>query len=236
MNLLLASNNAHKHGEISSILADLGVSLTLYRPRDLGFDFDCHETGTTFAANAAAKAFGLFDLTRGTVRDDITTPDDPQRIAAFMEERFGGPIPVLADDSGVCVTALNGAPGVYSARFGNRPDAPPLTDTQRNELLLETIKHADDRSAYYVCNTIIVEHQDRYVTAQATWWGRIADQPLPGETGFGYDPIFWMDDYQTSVARIPQAQKDRISHRAQAVRAVLAAHQRLGQGQMEHYR
>lgn len=223
MNILLASNNAHKYAEIRAILSDIGVQARLYRPRDVGFEFDCEETGATFAQNAWAKGYGLLRLTTGVCESGTTADRDPQEVERLVQERCGKPVFVLADDSGICVRALDNGPGVYSARFGNSPGQPPLTDEQRNHHLLAQMVGAVDRSAYYVCHAVLLCTHERYVSTQATWTGTIAETIVPGATGFGYDPIFYLPGFERTVSQLDPTQKNRLSHRAQAVRALVAA-------------
>ena len=123
MKLLLATNNMHKRRELQGILA--GHDLLL--PADLGVDFYFDETADTFRGNCLGKAFALF------------------------EQANAGGLPVIADDSGLCVPALGGAPGVYSARYGSADGQKKLTDADRNQYLLAQLEGIDDRRAYYVC-------------------------------------------------------------------------------------
>lgn len=217
MKVLLASNNQHKRLEIDAILRDLGVDIELIRPHELGLSFDVEEDGSTFAANAYKKAEGTAMLLRGTILPGVT-------VRSTVVHTLRGDIPpVLADDSGICVHALEKRPGVYSARYGNRPDKPPLTDEQRNDRLLTELASFGDRRAYYVCNAVLFYDPDRYIQVQEIWNGEIALSPAYGETGFGYDPVFLEPDTGKTVAQIPQDHKNRISHRAQALRKLAAA-------------
>lgn len=220
--MILASNNEHKFREMQGILSALDAQCELLRPGDLGFSFDVDETGETFGENAYKKAFGLYALLRGELRDGVSSTLSPDRVSERLRERLGEAVPpVIADDSGICVHALDNAPGVRSARFGDDTAQPPKNDEERNDLLLRTLENVDDRGAHYVCNAVVVTGMEGYVQAQATWHGTILRERIPGDTGFGYDPIVWLAEYETSVARISQEQKDRISHRAQAVSAVV---------------
>ncbi|MFP4152274.1 MAG: non-canonical purine NTP pyrophosphatase [Alkalispirochaeta sp.] len=216
--ILLASNNEHKYVEMTGIFAALDAGVELLQPKELGFSFDVVEEGLTFADNSIAKARGLYSLLNGAAPPGVTASIPPEEIRAIIQHRWPqGPPPVLADDSGICVHALNNAPGVLSARFGSdRPD-PPENDGDRNALLLTVLRDQTDRSAHYVCNAVLILDDERYLQAEATWHGSILREEIPGDTGFGYDPLVYLDRYETSVSRIPQAQKDRISHRAQAV-------------------
>lgn len=222
MNILLASNNEHKFNEIRGIIRALGASVQLSQPKDYGFSFDCREDGTTFAENAALKARGLFALLRGELLPGVSASMDPKSISKLIGDSFGNLIPmVLADDSGICVRALHDEPGIRSARFGDDLPSPPRNDEERNDLLIERLTGTEDRDAHYVCNAILIVDDESYIQTEAVWHGSILEQRIPGNTGFGYDPIVWLEEYRTSVAAIPQLQKDRVSHRAQAVGRLL---------------
>lgn len=224
MDILLASNNLHKRKEIDGIFRDLGVRHRILQPADLGFSVDVVEDGTSFAENAKKKAEAVYWLLRGKIGDGVTVDIPPEAITATARTRWGPAIPpVLADDSGICVHALNNEPGIRSARFGNTDDATPLTDRQRNLLLLQTLADRGDRGAHYLCNAVVVLDGERYVQAQENWYGTITSEERAGETGFGYDPIFLVPEYDATVAQIPQETKDRISHRAKAVGTIARA-------------
>lgn len=209
---------------MEGIARQIDAALTIVQPRDIGFRYDCDETGDTFSANAWLKAWGLFRLIRGVVEPHVSVDTDPQKIVELVRDAFGSEIPpVLADDSGICVHALDNRPGVFSARFGNEPGRPTLDDEGRNDLLLQHMQRVEERSAHYVCNACLIVDNDRHIQVQETWEGTILRERKPGDTGFGYDPIVWLADHNCSVAQLPSAQKDRISHRAKAVRALAAA-------------
>ncbi|MCG8480139.1 MAG: non-canonical purine NTP pyrophosphatase [Spirochaetales bacterium] len=222
--VLLATNNDHKRREMEGICRQLDAAVTIVQPRDVGFRYDCDETGDTFSANAWLKAWGLFRLIRGAVEPHVSVDDDPRRIVELARGAFGSELPpVLADDSGICVHALDNRPGVFSARFGDEPGRPKLDDEARNDLLLEHMHGIAERSSHYVCNACLITAEDRHIQVQETWHGAILAERRPGDTGFGYDPVVWLADYECSVAQLPSTQKDRISHRAKAVRALAAA-------------
>ncbi len=117
--------------------------------------------------------------------------------------------------------ALDNAPGVYSARFGSDGPDPPRTDEERNTLLLKTLTGVSDRGAHYVCNAVLVLDSEQYIQTEATWHGTVLSAPAQGTTGFGYDPLIFLEDYGLSVAQMPQEQKDHVSHRAKAVAALM---------------
>ncbi|MBV8047373.1 MAG: non-canonical purine NTP pyrophosphatase, partial [Paludibacterium sp.] len=155
--LVLASNNAGKLREFSALLAPLGIRVVAQK--DLNVP-ECPEPYGTFLENALAKARHASRVTG---------------------------LPALADDSGLCVTALGGAPGVLSARFAGEPKS----DARNNQLLVERLRGVADRRAWYVCVLVLVRHADdpHPLVADGVWHGEIQDQPA-GAGGFGYDPYF----------------------------------------------
>lgn len=161
-------------------------------PRELDIDFYHEETGTTYLENALGKARELFR----------------------QVER-----PVLADDSGISVPALGGAPGVYSARFGQDEGREGLDDIGRYELLLEKLDGRGDRRAFYVCCMVLILEEYRVFTCQETLHGEITHAPV-GSGGFGYDPIFLLPERGKTVAQISAEEKHDISHRGRAGRRV----------------
>ena len=185
MKYVIATHNAHKLIELQRILAPLGIEAVT--DRDLGMDLpDVEETGTTFAENAYLKA------------------------ASACRETG---LPAIADDSGLVVDALNGRPGVYSARYGGEE----ATDDDRNVLLLEEMKDVPkgQRSARFVSAVCCVFPNGDILRAEGTFEGEIAYAPA-GENGFGYDPIFLVGD-RTS-AEMTSAEKDAVSHRGNALK------------------
>ncbi len=159
----------------------------LLLPRDLGVDFNCEETGKTFLENARLKAETLYSL---------------------------GKRPTLADDSGLCVRALGGDPGVYSARYGSRLGKPPLSDQERNALLLKNMEGQKDRAAFFVCAMVLILGPYREFAVQETFEGQIALAPR-GEGGFGYDPVFILHEGR-SAAELSPLEKNLLSHRGKA--------------------
>ncbi|WP_028974986.1 RdgB/HAM1 family non-canonical purine NTP pyrophosphatase [Spirochaeta cellobiosiphila] len=160
-------------------------------PRDKGIDIDPEETGSTFIENALIKAKAFFDITG---------------------------IPTLADDSGIVVDYLKGAPGIYSARFGNE-NGLKLTDPQRNEYLLSKMGKTENRKAHYVCNMVYYKGFDNYYSVQETFHGQIISEPA-GTGGFGYDPIFYLPHLEKTAAELSAEEKNLISHRGKAVRKI----------------
>jgi XTP/dITP diphosphohydrolase len=186
--LILASNNAGKLKEFSALLAPINFDLHAQSEFDVP---EAEEPHVTFVENAIAKA----------------------RHAARLTGK-----PALADDSGVCVNALEGAPGVYSARYAGEPKC-----DQRNseKLIVDLAQHAD-KSAYYYCVLVLVRHADdpQPVIADGRWNGEMIDTPR-GQGGFGYDPYFWIPELQKTAAELSAEEKNRLSHRGQALRALI---------------
>ena len=192
-----ASGNTHKRLELSRILT--GVMLKGTADGGIG-DFDPPETGTSFLENALLKA--------GALRRALT-------------ER-GIFDPVLADDSGLCVDALGGRPGIYSARYRGRAGALPggttLESAERNRLLLEELGDRAERTARFVCAMVLLFDENRFVCVQETLEGEIAGSR--GEGGFGYDPILYLPALGRTVAELGDDEKNRLSHRAKAGKAI----------------
>lgn len=136
---------------------------------------------------------------------------------------------VIADDSGICVDALDGKPGIYSARYGSDDQNNPcLNDKDRNQKLLSElvdIVDGPERSARYICAISVLINPDRFISVQDSMEGRIAMKPSSGSGGFGYDPIFFIPEYGRHVADLTDAEKHRISHRGKAMRTALSAMQ-----------
>ena len=193
--LLLATTNTHKVREYKAILA--GLPFRLLTPTDLGLADDVEETGATFLENARLKAaaYAAAAQARG--------------LAAW----------VLADDSGIEVEALDGAPGVYSTRWAG----PDTTAETRNQLLLERLRDvpASARGARFRCVIVLLSPAGEEFVGDGALVGRIAPAPRqrPGY-GFGYDPIFELPERGLTVGEIPPAEKDAISHRGQAGRQI----------------
>jgi XTP/dITP diphosphohydrolase len=188
--LVLASGNPGKLREIGALLAPLGIELVPQAELGIG---EAEEPHDSFLENALAKA----------------------RHAS----RASG-LPALADDSGLCVPALGGAPGVHSAYFAGREGARDARDARNNEKLLSLVKEA--RSAYYACVMVLVRHADDPLplVAEGLWRGEIARAPR-GANGFGYDPLFSLPALGKTAAELDPAEKNRISHRAKALARLL---------------
>jgi XTP/dITP diphosphohydrolase len=186
--LVLASNNAGKLKEFAQLLAPIGFEL---HPQGEFNVPEAEEPFGTFVENALAKA----------------------RHAA----RLTG-LPALADDSGVCVNALGGAPGVYSARYAGEPKS----DARNSKKLIADLAAHADKSAYYYCVLVYVRHADdpQPVIADGVWRGQIIDTAR-GEGGFGYDPHFLLPELGKTAAELASGEKNAISHRGQALRALV---------------
>jgi XTP/dITP diphosphohydrolase len=157
-------------------------------PSDLNCSFDCEENGITYLDNALIKAQALYKVVKR---------------------------PVLADDSGISVPALGGEPGVYSARYGSQEGGKPLESPERNTYLLKKMENITDRRAFFVCSMVLMLDDYRIYTVQETFSGIIALSPS-GIEGFGYDPLFYLEQYGKTVAELPAEVKNRISHRGKA--------------------
>ncbi len=179
---LLASNNAHKAEEFRRIFEDMG--LCLITPGELGVRFEPEETGDSFEQNALIKARAFYEL-------------------------LG--LPTVADDSGLCVDALDGAPGVFSARYGGKE-----SDGDRVALLLENMKDKQDRRAHFVCSIACVTDKGEF-TVEGRADGSISKAPA-GAGGFGYDPVFVPNGQTLTFAQMRKESKDKISHRANALK------------------
>ncbi len=182
MKVLAATGNKGKIREFSQILSPLGFETV--SPKDIGLDIDPEETGKTFAENAKIKAL------------------------AFMQ---ASGMPVIADDSGLMVDFLDGAPGIYSARYAEGSDA------DRCEKLLQNMEGADNRSARFVSSVCMAFPDGKIIEAEGFCEGEINLSPI-GENGFGYDPVFYIADMGKTVAQMSADEKNAISHRGKALR------------------
>ena len=184
MKFILATHNPGKLREMSDILSHLGVEVV--SPADMGITVEVEETGTTFAENAMLKA---------------------KAICAASG------LPAIADDSGLCVDALNGGPGVYSARYGGEG----LDDRGRYMLLLNSLRGQTTRAAHFACAIACAFPDGKTLTAEGRCDGAIAFAPL-GEGGFGYDPVFLVPEKGKTFGQLTAEEKSEISHRGRALR------------------
>ena len=188
MKVVLASKNKHKLIEISKITEQFGFELVM--ESELGLDIDVEETGSSFEENSFLKADAVMKATG---------------------------LPALADDSGIAVDALNGEPGIYSARYGFGDS---LDDWGRLKLLLKNTEQVPDgkRQAQFVCVITMVTPDGNVIQARGEIHGELLREPR-GENGFGYDPIFYYPPLGMTTAQMSPEDKNRVSHRANALRA-----------------
>lgn len=215
MKIYLASGNLNKKREMQELFPEH----TIVIPKDEGLEFDPEETGSTFYENSIIKAKALYEMTGS---------------------------PVLADDSGICVDALGGAPGLYSSRYAGpeymrgRPDGKKIPQEEQNRLLIEQINKSLElcqnpeknaprglfpngpRSARYVCAMVFYRAPSQIYVCQDTMEGTIIEKPEDqrGENGFGYDPLFFLPQYGKTSAELSPEEKNAISHRGKAARAI----------------
>lgn len=183
--LVIASNNAGKLKEIQQLLVPLDFEVI---PQSTLGVTEIEEPYGTFIENALAKARHASRYTR---------------------------LPSLADDSGICVNVLGGAPGVFSARYAGEPKS----DERNNQKLTELLKNQSDRRAYYYCAIVLVRHADdpQPIIVDGSWCGEIVLTPR-GEQGFGYDPHFFLPELSKTAAELPMGKKNQISHRGKALK------------------
>lgn len=210
MRIYLATGNKNKKKEMCELLD----GHTILIPSDEGIDFNPDETGTTFYENSLIKARALYEAVR---------------------------CPVIADDSGICVDALGGAPGIYSSRYGGplfmrgKPDNSRISQEEQNIMLIDQLNEAlrqgnlpdgeylhGERSCHYTCAMVMYCGADRIFVAQETFEGILIDdiKNQAGDGGFGYDPIVFLPEYGRTVAQLTADEKNNISHRGKAVRAL----------------
>lgn len=190
---VLASNNSHKLDEIRALMADKFDKVCSLSDMDIHTDID--ETGTTFEENAFIKAQTIFDM-------------------------LGGGYAVIADDSGLCVEALGGAPGVYSARYAGEP----CDDGKNNRLLLKNLHEREslfpkNRRAYFASVVAAVLPDGRKLSGEGRVYGEVLDE-YRGNGGFGYDPLFYCEELGKTFAEASMAEKNTVSHRARALAAL----------------
>lgn len=183
MKFVLATHNPGKLKEMSAILSRFGIEVVM--PSDLGLTVEVEETGTTFAENAMLKAKAVCEAAN---------------------------LPAVADDSGLCVDALNGGPGVYSARYGGED----LDDKGRYTLLLNSLRGQTTRAAHFSCAVACSFPNGDTLTAEGRCDGTIAFAPI-GADGFGYDPVFLVPELRKTFAQLTAEEKSSISHRGKAL-------------------
>lgn len=188
-NLIIASKNKSKVKEIIEILKN--IPLNILSMSEIGIDKDIEETGSTFEENALLKAKGIYEICKQ---------------------------PSFADDSGLEVDFLDGAPGVYSARFAGENS----TDDDRNNKLLDKLKDVpfEKRKARFVCVIAVIINKEEFFTVKGVCEGFINYKPI-GENGFGYDPLFYIPEYNMTTAQMNPEKKHEISHRGKALRLMI---------------
>lgn len=184
MKIIAATSNAGKLREIKSIFSDKDINII--SQKEAGIKNDAEETGETFEENAYIKAKAVWDKAKDTA--------------------------VIADDSGLCVKALGGAPGIYSARYAGEN----ATDEERIEKLLREMKDKEDRRAEFISAVSFITPAGECITARGTVSGRITKE-VSGSGGFGYDPVFFADEIGKTFADASAEEKNKISHRARAL-------------------
>ncbi|MBO4858676.1 MAG: RdgB/HAM1 family non-canonical purine NTP pyrophosphatase [Treponema sp.] len=210
MKIYLATGNLHKKKEMCELLSEHEILI----PKDEGIDFNPEETGTTFYENSLIKAKALYEIVH---------------------------CPVIADDSGICVDALGGEPGLYSSRYAGpefihgKPDGAKISQEEQNIFLIQQTNEAiksgklpkgeylhGERSCHYTCAMVMYCGGDRLFVAQETFEGTLIDDISKqcGTGGFGYDPIVFLPEFNKTVAELTAEQKNEISHRGKAVKAL----------------
>jgi XTP/dITP diphosphohydrolase len=183
--IVLASNNKHKISEISAMFTEYEI-LSM---KDIGYLEDIAEDGDTFEANALIKA---------------------STISKYLKEQ-GLEYDVLADDSGLCCESLNGAPGIYSARYAGEHG----NDKANRDKLIEELK-GKDKKAYFLCSLVLYKNDGTYITAEGKTYGTIIEDER-GDTSFGYDCIFLSDDLNVTFGEASSEEKNSVSHRYRAL-------------------
>lgn len=186
--LILASGNLGKLNELSELLSPLGIEL---------------HTQNEFGVTEAEEPFFTF------IENALTKARHASRCTGF---------PAIADDSGLCVNALKGAPGVQSARYAGEPKS----DERNNQKLILALSNINDKSAYYYSVCVLVRHPEdpQPIIADGRWNGEICAEPR-GSNGFGYDPHFWLPELGKTAAELSPAEKNKLSHRGLAMRELL---------------
>lgn len=208
MKIYLATGNKNKKREMQEILQNH----IIVTPNDEGIDFDPIEDGKTFYENSLIKAKTLYEIVKQ---------------------------PVIADDSGICVDALNGRPGIYSSRYAGpnfpegNPDGSKIPQNEQNFFLIDELNKASkenakkfkngQRSAHYTCSMVLYLNSDNFYVFQDTMEGTIIENinESRGSGGFGYDPIFYLPEFNKTAAELTSEEKNKISHRGKATRALI---------------
>jgi XTP/dITP diphosphohydrolase len=202
MTVWFASGNINKKKELAEILGVV-ENLELKIPSEAGLCFDPEETGNSFLENALIKAAELYKL---------------------LEKQSLGEIPhhVIADDSGICVDALGGRPGIYSARYGISGSGERISAAEKNAMLLDELGDNPNRSARFVCAMVLYCGPNNFYAVQETLEGELVKNAdsAKGSGGFGYDPILLIPELGRTVAELSEEEKNRYSHRGKAGKAI----------------
>lgn len=185
--IMIATSNAHKVEEFRQMLKPYGYEVKSLL--DLKEPIEIEENGTTFEENALIKARAIYELLH---------------------------IEVIADDSGLAVNAMNGEPGIYSARFLGRD----TSYTEKNQYIIDQVKNAEDKGAQFVCAIAHVKKDGTHKIYTGIVEGEIYDH-IEGEKGFGYDPIFYYPPFHTTLANVSEEQKNGVSHRGRALQLLI---------------
>lgn len=188
--IVLASNNKNKIKEFKEIFKDKEI-LTL---QDIGYNLEIEENGKTFLENSLIKA---------------------KTISEFLDKNNMKYI-VIADDSGLCVEALNGEPGIYSARYAGEHG----NSAENRKKLLSNLEETENRKAYFVCNIVLYYPNKEYITVEGKTYGTITHEEI-GNKGFGYDCIFFSDDLKKTFGEATEDEKNAVSHRGRAIEKLL---------------
>ncbi len=192
---VIASTNQHKIQEIQQIIP----SIDFLGLKDFAISTQVEETGATFFENALLKAEQYH-----------------ARLRTLIKSRFV----LLSEDSGLCIDALHGKPGIFSSRYGKNSVSAEVQKSRPQwqlELILQEMQGISKRDAHFTCSTVLYFSQDNYLASQATWSGSIVNDKAAGSAGFGYDPIFFLEDRGCCSAELESHTKNKISHRAQAL-------------------
>lgn len=204
--ILIASGNAHKIQEIQDIMPEF----TFISPQDINLDISPEEHGNSFLENAILKARAFYHSAYSILQENCI---------------------VLADDSGICIDALNGEPGIHSARYKQEElnHIPQERHPRHFQCLkiLEEMKGLKKRNAHFICCAVLMWNEDEYAVYQARWNGKIIEDQPVGLRGFGYDPIFYLPEKQCTSAQLSPEEKNTLSHRALALRGLKGILQRI---------